>query len=229
MDTLYTVCLWVSELVPLFATLISFIYGIMHFFKKGKAVYLQIITIAMGCFALGNLHHLCQTMLFEEVFEGFTPSYLGHIGFFLFLITSNYGQIDGIVDDRSPATKKSRYIALCGPALAIILYIPNYLMEMPVSTKITYATVWIAASVSIYYNLKHAIIPDMGFGFIKAIRPYNIMAVLVSCVDLLYLTSWSYYDYRFGCIAILITSVVFSVFCIIMMRALKEGVKKWTI
>ena len=91
----------------------------------------------MGCHALGSIYHLCQTLTNETVLEGFTPAYLGRIGFFLFLITASYGQMDRIVDDGSKKYRPSRYIALIAPLLAILLYIPNGIMEdLPTGTKV---------------------------------------------------------------------------------------------
>ena len=76
MEELDVLCLWMAELVPLFATLFSFIYGLNKFFKKGKPLFLQSITMAMGCHALGSIYHLCQTRTTDTVLEGFTPAHL---------------------------------------------------------------------------------------------------------------------------------------------------------
>ena len=70
------VCMWIAELVPLCATLFSFIYGLNKFFKKGKPLFLQSITMAMGSHALGSIYHVCQALTTETVLEGFTPAYL---------------------------------------------------------------------------------------------------------------------------------------------------------
>ena len=218
--------MWIAELVPPSATLFSFIDGLKNFFKKGKPMFLQSITMAMGCHALGSIYHLCQTLTTETVLEGFTPAYLGRIGFFLFLITASYGQMDRIVDDGTPAMKPSRIIALIAPVCAALLYIPNATMEdLPTVTKIAVLLVWLPGTVSVYYNLKHAIIPDRDFGFIKAIKPYNILATCLGFAELLCLTAW---DYLYG-VPLVISTVVFSVFCISMMVAAKKGAEKWTI
>lgn len=90
--------MWVAEQVPFSATLFSFIYGVYKFFKKGKPLFLQNIIMAMDSHALGIIYHLCQTLTTETVLEGFTPAYLGRIGFFLFFIAASYGQMDRIID-----------------------------------------------------------------------------------------------------------------------------------
>ena len=218
--------MWIAELLPLSATLFSFIYGVKKFFKKGKPLFLQSITMAMGSHALGSIYHLCQTLTTETVLEGFTPAYLGRIGFFLFFIAASYGQMDRIVDDGSKQIRPTRYISLIAPLCVLLLYLPNGLMEdLPTPTKVTYLLVWLPAIFSVYYNLKHAIIPDLDFGFIKAIKPYNIFALLLCFSELLCLTAWDYY-YP---IQMAIASILFGALCICTMIAAKKGVAKWAI
>ena len=220
------VCLWISELVPLAATLFSLVYGLKHFFKKGKPLCLQSITMAMASHALGSIYHLCQTLTTENIVEGFTPAYLGRIGFFLFVLTASYGQLDRIVDDGSPKMSRARIIALIAPLLALLLYIPNALIEdVAIATKVVYAFVWIPAILCVYFNLKHAIIPDFDFGFIKAIKPYNVFVLLLSFSELLCLTVWNYY-YP---IPMAIATIVFGALCICTMVFARKGVEKWTI
>ena len=182
--------------------------------------------MAMGSHALGSIYHLRQTLTTETMLEGFTPAYLGRIGFFLFFITASYGQMDRIVDDGSKQIRPTRYVSLIAPLCAILLYLPNGLMEdLPTATKVTYLLVWLPAIFSVYYNLKHAIVPNLDFGFIKAIKPYNVLAVCLGFAELLRLTAWSYlYNTQ-----LVITSVVFAVLCVALMIAAKRGAERWTI
>jgi hypothetical protein len=100
---------------------------------------------------------------------------------------------------------------------------------MPISTKVAFALVWMCALMSSYYNLKHAIIDDCGFGFAKAIRPYNISAVVLTFIELPQLVLWAYYDIDYGFIMIAGTSLLFCIGAVIMMINLKKGVEAWTI
>ena len=219
-------CVLIAEIVPLFATLFSLIYGLKHFFKKGKPLFLQTITMAMGSHALGSIYHLCQSLTSGEIIEGFTPAYLGRIGFFLFFLTASYGQMDRIVDDGSSEMKPSRYIAFLAQICAALLYIPNCIIEdVPIQTKVVYAFVWVPAIFAVYFNLKHAIIPDMDFGFIKAIKLYNIFVLLLCFSELICLTAWDYYYM----VPLAVSAVIFGILCICTMVAAKKGVEKWTI
>ena len=218
--------MWIAELLPLSATMFSFVFGLRHFFKRGKPLFLQSITMAMGCHSLGSIYQLCLMLTNETTFEGFTPAYLGRIGFFLFFIAASYGQMDRIIDDGTPAIRPSRYIALTAPVCAALLYIPNAcIVDLPAATKISLLLVWIPALVSVYFNFKHAIVPDCDFGFVKAIKPYNMLAVGLGFAELFCLTARN----SLHNVLIVITSVIFSAFCVAIMIAAKKGAEKWTI
>ena len=220
-----TVCFWTAELAPLFATICSLVYGLKHFFKKGKPLFLQTITMAMGCHALGSIYHLCQSLTSDTLVEGFTPAYLGRIGFFLFIITASFGQMDKIVDDGSSKMKPSRYIAMIAPVCAVLLYIPNWMLEdVMMRTKVVYAFVWIPAIFAVYFSLKHALIPDLDFGFIKAIRPYNILTLCLCFCELICLTAWDYYYI----VPLTVSSIVFGILCVCTIVAAKKGAEEWT-
>ena len=218
--------MWVSLLIPLCTTLFSFIYGLRHFFQRGKPLCMQSLTMAMGSHALGSIYQLCLTLSHEDVLEGFTPAYLGRIGFFLFLLLASYGQLDRIVDDGTAKMRPAKWIALIAPVVALLLFVPNALIDdVPVETKISYALVWVPALFSVYFNLKHAIIPDLDFGFIKAIKPYNFLTLALSLTELLCLTAW---DYLYNT-PLVITGVLFGALCVFTMLYAKRGVERWTI
>ena len=216
----------IAELVPLFATLFSLVYGLKHFFKKGKPLFLQTITLAMGSHALGSIYHLCQVLTSNVLIEGFTPAYLGRIGFFLFILTASYGQMDRIVDDGSKKMRPARYLALIAPMGAALLYVFNGVFgEASLETKIVYAFLWVPAAFAGYFNLKHAVIPNMDFGFIKAIKPYNVFALLLGFSELVCMTAWNYY----ALVPLVVSSVIFGALCIGTMIVARKGVEKWTI
>ena len=228
MTMLDKVCFFVADIVPFLANLGTFIYGVKNFFKKGKAYYLQIVTMAFGCYAMGSFYYLCQSITAEEVPEGFTAAYLGRIGFFLFIFTANFGQMDGLLDDRTPAFKRFRYIALIAPIAAALLYVPCVLSDMIISTKISLFFMWIPAMCSSYYNFKHAVISDLGYGFAKAIRPYNICALILTFTELILHILWANSS-ACGFVIIAFVSAIFSVMCAVTMVALKRGVEAWKI
>ena len=226
MQYMNVVCFWIAELAPLAATLVCLVYGSIHFFKKGKPLFLQSLTLAMASYALSEIYHLCLTYTSEVVMEGFTPAYLGRIGFYMFFMTGSYGQLDRIVDDRTVKMRPARWLALLAPVCAALLYLPNYVLnDIPFSTKISYALVWIPALISVYFNLKHVLIPDLDFGFIKALKPYNVFAVCLGIAELVCMTAWNYDNDIF----LAVISIIVAILCICTTVAAKKGVEKWTI
>ena len=220
------ICLWIAELAPLIATLVSLIYGLKYFFKKRKPIFLQSLTMAMASHALGSVYHLCQSLTSETIVDGFTPAYLGRIGFLLFIITASYGQLDKIVDDGSSKMRPARFIGLIASLVVVLLYIPNFLIDdVTTATKVVYAMVWLPAIISVYFNLKHAIIPDLDFGFVKAIKPYCICVLCLEISELVCLTAWNYYY----TLPMAIASLIFGALCICTMVVAKKGVEKWTV
>lgn len=225
MEDMSTVCVWIAELVPLVATLFSLTYGLCHFFKKGKPLFLQSITLAMASYALGTIYHICLVSANDHLIEGFTPAYLGRIGFYMFFITATYGQLDRIVDDRTTQMRRAEFVALLAPIGAALLFIPNLLTDAQLSTKVSYGMIWVPALFAVYFNLKHAIIPDLDFGFIKAIKPYNVFALCLCISELVFLTAWNYLND----VGLVVASVIFGALCICTMISAKKGADKWTI
>jgi hypothetical protein len=174
---------------------------------------------------LGYIFDICDYLVHGIVSEEYYIGYLGSIGSFLFLLTASTGYMDGIMDDGTPKMKQSRYIAVIAPALAAVLWVINMLASVPVSTKVVYSVLWIPAMFSSYFNLKHAIIPDMGFGFVKAIRPFNISALSFTFLQLIHLTLWNYCDW----IPLLLSGTVFGCSCIAVIVTADRGVKKWAL
>ena len=226
MEKMELLWMWIGELLPVATTLFSFIFGLRHFFKRGKPLFLQSITMAMGCHCLGSIYHLCLMLTSQQLPEGFTPAYLGRIGFFFFFIAASYGQMDSIIDDGTPAIRARRYLALIAPVGAALLYIPNACIpQLSIAAKVSVLLVWLPALVSLYFNFKHAILPDWDFGFIKAIKPYNYLAVGLGVADLLCLTAGNHHHNGLMGIA----AVLFSILCVAMMIAAKKGADQWTI
>ena len=190
---------------------IALVYGFCVLISKKQPLFLKLSMATVGCLMLGYIFDICDYIVNVNDPEGYFIGYLGSIGSFLFLLTSSFGYMDGIVDDGSSQIKKYRYIALIGPAIAVALWIPNMIAEVSVF--------------SLYFNLKHAIIPDMGFGFVRAIRPFNLAAFSFALLQLIHLTVWNFC----GLIPLLISGTVFGASCIVMVIMADKGVKKWAI
>ena len=211
--------------VVVLMSIVAIVYGICISTVRKMPLYFQLSMATVACLMLGYIFDICDYIVNVELPEGYFIGYLGSIGSFLFLLTASVGYMDGIIDDGSPEIKKCRYIALIGPIAAAIILIPNILADVSISTKVIYSILWIPAMFSSYFNLKHAITPDMDFGFVKAIRPFNVAALSFTFLQLIHLTLWNYCDW----IPLLISGIIFGASCIVMVVMADKGVKKWVL
>lgn len=216
---------WIGDTIILLASIVSVLYGTKTILSKKTAFYFQLIVAAIACNALGYIYDLCEVLTMGDVSEGFNIGYLGNIGCFLFLLSANYGCMDGIVDDRSRELRKYRFIAAIAAIVVVCIYIPNIFAHVPFGTKMIYLPIWIIAMCTAYLNFKHAIIPDMGFGFIKAIRPFNIAALLFTAAELIHLTLWNLENP----ILLVISGIVLAIATFCMVLTAERGVRKWAI
>lgn len=204
---------------------VALVYGIFMVVTRKLPLYFKLSLGAIACLMLGYIFDICDYLVHGLLSDGYLIGYLGSIGSFLFLLTASVGYMDGIMDDGSPQVKKCRYLAWIAPVLAAALWVPNMFADEPDATKVVYTILWIPAMFSSYYNAKHALLPDMGFGFVKAIRPFNIAALSFTFLQLIHLTLWNFC----GWITLMISGIVFGASCIAMVIAADRGVKKWVL
>lgn len=215
----------IGDTIAIVCSAVALAYGIKLFATQKLALYFQMIIFAVGCHCLGYVFDVCELLTTGTLSEGFTIGYLGSIGCFLFLLTADFGFMDGILDDKTPTVRKSRWIALVAPAVLGALIVPNFFTGAPKSTVIAYALIWVPAMASSYFNLKHAMIPDMGFGFVGAIRPFNISALAFTFCQLMHLTLWNFENPWL----LAVSGALVGAASIVMVLMAKRGVDKWTI
>lgn len=205
-------------------SVIALLYGVYMLISEKPPLYFRLIVASVACHILGYLFDICEFLTTGVLSGGFLIGYLGTIGCFLFLLTAGWGYMDEIIDDRTAGMKPYRWGALVAPATALVLLIPNLVVDIPTPTKVIYAILWLPAIFSTYFHMKHAIIPDMGYGFVKAIRPFNLAALSFTFMQLIHLTLWNF----FGWIPLLISGILFGASCTVMMIMADRGVKRWT-
>ena len=216
----------ISNIIICICAFIGFIYGIVKFFKPRKAVYAQMITLAVGCVAFGRLYQVVRLLTGGDMFNGFQLGVFGVIGSLLFLFSANFGAMDSLADDRSREFIKYRLISLAAPVAALVLYIIFvWFTDLPRSVKIASALVTVFVMQASYFHLKHLIFPDVDLGIIKCLRRYNLLALI----------------YTFLCMAemvviglgnetgILIVGVLIGSVMIGVIVSVERGIKKWTI
>lgn len=162
----------------------GFLNGAATFFKKKQALYTQMVTIALGCAALGRLYNIAVLVCDGSIPRTFNTGVLATIGCFMFIFSANYGQMDSLCDMEEPKNRKIRYLAFAAPIIllgsAVFIWIfSSDSLIMRLTSVVQIFFIMLAS----YYNCKHLMIHDVEFGIIGSIRGYNLCMLLL---ELLY-------------------------------------------
>ena len=216
----------ISNIISCVCALIGYIYASLKFFKPQKAVFPQMIALAVGCMAFGKLYQVVRLLTEGEIFGEFQLGVFGIIGSLLFFFSANFGSMDNLADDKSKALLKYRLIALAAPIAAAALYVLFiYLIDLPPLAKIIAAIITVLNMMAGYYHLKHLILPDVEHGVIRCLRTYNLLALVygyLCMVEMIVLGTGN------G-VAILACGVLMGLLPIGIVISVKRGMKKWTI
>lgn len=215
----------IANIVACGCAFIGFVYGVLKFFRPKKAVYAQMITLSVGCMALGRLYQVVRLLTVGDIFVRFQLGILGVIGSLLFLFSANFGMMDSLADDGSKKYSKYRIIPLAAPAVYIAAYLVFFLFsDCEPLVKIAAGILTVFVSGSSYFNLKHLIFPDVDFGVIKSLKLYNILALAFAALCVIEMIAVS----RGSDAGILITSVLFGLTLLAITPTVERGIKRWT-
>lgn len=214
-----------SNLAMFICMAVSFTYGVVRFFKKGKALYLQMIVGGLGCMMLGRVFQFVTLLTRGMLPEGFHIGTLGIVGGFVFFLSANYGQMDKLLDDGAKENRKYRLLGLLAPLLMAGIFGLLFIFNPGLESMIVYGVMTAIIMFASYFNLKHFIFPDVEFGIIRSIRGYNLIALLLGVLSVgeITLLLWN------KTIPLLILYIAICVVSIAVVPVLEKGVKKWTI
>lgn len=207
----------IAELV---GSLIASIYGGYTCFQKKIPLFYRIVVFSALTSLLGNVYTVLYEHLWQPAETGFHIGYLGYVGMFFFLYSSYYGALDNLADGKQPELRRFRVAAGIAAAAffvgsVLLLYFGNKAYWMYI--------VLIPMSFTVYFAVKHLIIPDIEMGIIKVMRLYNALVVGI-CVCML-LRFAAVPDSMLETLGGIGTGILLSV-CLPVAR---NGVRKWFI
>ena len=214
-----------ANLAIFICTAVSFTYGAIRFFRKGKALYLQMIVGGLGCMMLSRAFQFITLLTSGGLPEGFHTGMLGTVGAFLFFLSANYGQMDKLLDDGSRENRKYRVIPLIAPAVLAGIYALLFLIPSTADKRAIYGVMTAIIMLAAYFNLKHFIFPDVELGIIRSIRGYNLIALLLAALAVGEMAVLSLNAQ----LPILIVYVAICVVSLAIVPILEKGVKTWAI
>jgi len=208
------------------ATALLFVFGqgAHLYLRKKKALYLQMIVLATGCLFLSRLFDLALLISAQTYLELFHVDFFGIIGCFVFIFGANYGQMDSLVDDGDRKLRSYRLIPLSMNLLPGYFIIRLLTSGASLLVKIEYTIVLLVLAHAMYYNLKHLIIPDIEYGFVRCFRRYDLLMLLLEHLFLAELCFRVFGSFGIGMAVVYILTTAAFLFLI---PTLRKGVSLW--
>ena len=212
-----------ANLAVLLAALAGFLWGAPRYLRARKPLYASIIVMGMGCVALGRLFQCVRVLTGFPLTGGFQVGVLGVMGAFSFFFSSNYGQIDSLVDDGSPTFRRYRALAWAGPAGTALLYVPVLLGPQGAADKVIGAVTAAVIAAACYFHVKHLTIPDVDYGVVRCLRRFNALALVFAALCLLEMIALAYSS---GAL-LLAADILMAAAAAAVVPVMDRGVKAW--
>ena len=214
----------IINLVVCACAFVGFSMGVHAFFKKNQPLYSQMVTIALGCAALGRLYNAAVIVCDGSIPRTFNTGILATVGSFLFFFSANFGQMDSLCDMDDKKNLKFRWIALAAPLLlavcaVLILFFCNENFTLRVISAVQILVIMLAA----YYNCKHLMIHDVDGGIIGSIRGYNLIALLLEFLFTAEITFDAFSMHT----PLSIVCLLMCICLLLIIPVLKKGGSKW--
>ena len=202
----------------------GFLYGAGKYLKPHKPLYASMIVLGTGCIMLGRGYTFMRMFTGLPVSGIFHVGILGTAGTFAFFFSSNYGQIDSLVDDGGDIFLKYRLIAFSAVLLTAVMYILILMSPAPAAEKFSDGIVSASVAAASYFHLKHIMIPDIDYGVVRCLRRYNILALMYAVLCLAEMTVKAY-----GISDLIIA--VYAAQCpisLMLVPVMNKGVQEWS-
>jgi len=214
----------IANIFVMACAMIGFIWGAVVFFRPRKAMYAQMITLALGCISFGRLFIIIRLLTEGSLNYTFQLGYLGMIGSLMFFISSNYGAIDSLVDDGTKKFRKYRLTAMTAPVIAIIAYVLLFLIaDISLVWKVMVGVLTVFIVFASYFHLKHLVFPDVDYGVVNFLHAFNLVALLYDVALIFECYAMSRENQKLTMVSTVITGLV----VLLLMPMVIRGVKRW--
>lgn len=169
--------------LQLAASLLCVLYGVFTCLCRKQPLFFKLLLYAMASYLLGTLFTACFTLVYGNEPQGFHVGFLGYIGTYFFLLSSYYGAINSLADGGEARFRPYRLAAAAaGPLLVLGLLIYSVGTSGPWAC-IPLALLSAPIGLTLYFSLKHLILPDVDLGIIRVMRPYNACVILFCLIQ----------------------------------------------
>lgn len=151
-------------------------------FAKGRRPATLAVAGAMFCFLLGEVYWLTYLSIEGAPPSGFHVTDLSFIGYYLFLITGDFGLMNGIIC-KEAGKRRARFAALAAPAAMVVLSAALIQLGRNAFTTIVYL---IPSGILTYFALRNLLVARQSPTAAKMRGYYACNLLVVFLIELSY-------------------------------------------
>lgn len=202
------------------ASLAALILGGTLCARRKQPLFFKILLFAAASCFLDALFEGCWLLVYGAAPEGFHVGYLGCVGMWFFLFSSYFGAIDRLADGGERRYLPYRLAALPAPLAVLGLTIWS-VIRWGAAASLPLLLLVIPMGATLFFALKHLLLPDVEMGIIRVMRPYNALVLLLGLCQMV--TRMPGVSGAAALAATLLTSLLL----VAMLPTAEMGVRKW--
>ena len=160
------------------AALTAVLLGTAACTRRKQPLFFKILLFGCASYLLGAAFEACWVLVYQIPPKGFHVGCLGYMGAYFFLLSAYFGAIDRLADGGEPVYRPYRLSSLLAP-LALIFVTGWSVAQYGWAACVPLLLLAIPVGLTLYFALKHLILPDVELGIIRVMRPYNACVILL--------------------------------------------------
>ena len=213
----------IMNLWILLCSLSGIVFGIRNVMIPKDALHRQMVTSGIGCLMFSRLFYVVYLFAQGELDGGFNVGMLGIMGSFMFFLAANFSHFDELAGDSLKAAPRASWIAWIAPLIMIFPYAAAFPFIRDSGARISVAVLALLIAFCSYFNLRHVLIFETGSPTLRALRNYNILALIYA-----FLTVLEFVGYCLAIKALYVSACIgIGLVAAVIIPVLKGGADKW--
>ncbi len=213
----------VMNLYLLVCACAGLIYGLAAAYRQKQPLYFKLMVFPVACQFFSRAFTLVTLLCYQELPDGFNIGLLGYAGFYLFLYLPNVGVMDHLLDEQKKGITKQKAISAILPVLEVAVAVAAlFVHRVSLAVRISFLILALLAGLAGYFNMKHALTPDVEGGIVRTLRKFNLV-----CVVFEVLTFAEVGLFYYGAYNPITLAIVLGVFYVGFLPFLNKETKKW--
>ena len=202
---------------------VGLIYGLTVAYKQKQPLYFKLMVFPIACQFFSRAFTLVTLLCYRELPDGFNIGLLGYAGFYLFLYLPNVGVIDHLLDEQKKGITKQKLLSAILPTVEAAVAVSTlFVHRVSIAARISFLVLALLAGLAGYFNMKHALTPDVEGGIVRTLRKFNFACILFELLTLAEV-GLSF----FGSYSPIALAVVLGIFYVGFLPFLNKETKKW--